>query len=100
MLWEITKQIEGHTICALGDAAAWPVQEALSSQSSTAGVAVAGFVFQSLKWCMGLLTLLCCSIAGFDPSLPRRNGEPYQACEPSADCCIGVPLKEWATVVT
>lgn len=26
MLQEITKQIEGHTICALGDAAAWPVQ--------------------------------------------------------------------------
>lgn len=25
-LWEITKQVEGHTICALGDAAAWPVQ--------------------------------------------------------------------------
>ncbi len=25
-LFEITKQIEGHTICALGDAAAWPVQ--------------------------------------------------------------------------
>ncbi|CDS13291.1 Putative NADH-ubiquinone oxidoreductase 51 kDasubunit [Lichtheimia ramosa] len=25
-LWELTKQIEGHTICALGDAAAWPVQ--------------------------------------------------------------------------
>jgi len=26
MLMELTKQIEGHTICALGDAAAWPVQ--------------------------------------------------------------------------
>lgn len=26
MLFDITKQIEGHTICALGDAAAWPVQ--------------------------------------------------------------------------
>ncbi|KAH8240938.1 NADH dehydrogenase [ubiquinone] flavoprotein 1, mitochondrial [Drosophila bipectinata] len=26
MLWEISKQIEGHTICALGDGAAWPVQ--------------------------------------------------------------------------
>jgi len=26
MLQEITKQIEGHTICALGDAAAWPIQ--------------------------------------------------------------------------
>ena len=25
-LQELTKQIEGHTICALGDAAAWPVQ--------------------------------------------------------------------------
>jgi NADH-quinone oxidoreductase subunit F len=26
MLFEVTKQIEGHTICALGDAAAWPIQ--------------------------------------------------------------------------
>ncbi|MBL6622772.1 MAG: NADH-quinone oxidoreductase subunit NuoF [Alphaproteobacteria bacterium] len=25
-LWEVTKQVEGHTICALGDAAAWPIQ--------------------------------------------------------------------------
>ncbi len=25
-LWDVTKEIEGHTICALGDAAAWPVQ--------------------------------------------------------------------------
>jgi len=23
---EVTKQVEGHTICALGDAAAWPIQ--------------------------------------------------------------------------
>ena len=26
MLFQVTKQIEGHTICALGDAAAWPAQ--------------------------------------------------------------------------
>jgi NADH-quinone oxidoreductase subunit F len=26
MLWDVTKQVEGHTICALGDAAAWPIQ--------------------------------------------------------------------------
>lgn len=26
MLEDLSKQIEGHTICALGDAAAWPVQ--------------------------------------------------------------------------
>ena len=24
--WDVTKQVEGHTICALGDAAAWPIQ--------------------------------------------------------------------------
>lgn len=39
MLWEITKQIEGHTICALGDAAAWPVQVRLLEEAgSGAGV--------------------------------------------------------------
>jgi NADH-quinone oxidoreductase subunit F len=26
MLLEVTRQVEGHTICALGDAAAWPIQ--------------------------------------------------------------------------
>lgn len=25
MLQELTIQVEGHTICALGDAAAWPI---------------------------------------------------------------------------
>lgn len=31
MLWDVTKQIEGRTICALGDAAAWPVQGLIRS---------------------------------------------------------------------
>ena len=26
VLYDVTKQVEGHTICALGDAAAWPIQ--------------------------------------------------------------------------
>lgn len=26
MMWELTRQVEGHTICALGDAFAWPIQ--------------------------------------------------------------------------
>ncbi len=26
LLWDVSKQVEGHTICALGDAAAWPIQ--------------------------------------------------------------------------
>jgi len=25
MLLDVSRQVEGHTICALGDAAAWPV---------------------------------------------------------------------------
>lgn len=31
MLEELSCQIEGHTICALGDAAAWPVQGLIRS---------------------------------------------------------------------
>jgi NADH-quinone oxidoreductase subunit F len=26
LLLNVSKQVEGHTICALGDAAAWPIQ--------------------------------------------------------------------------
>lgn len=26
LLYEVTREVEGHTICALGDAAAWPIQ--------------------------------------------------------------------------
>ena len=26
LLLEVSKEVEGHTICALGDAAAWPIQ--------------------------------------------------------------------------
>ncbi|MDP6814297.1 MAG: NADH-ubiquinone oxidoreductase-F iron-sulfur binding region domain-containing protein, partial [Alphaproteobacteria bacterium] len=26
LLLDVTYQVEGHTICALGDAAAWPIQ--------------------------------------------------------------------------
>jgi NADH-quinone oxidoreductase subunit F len=31
MLDEVTRQVEGHTICALGDAAAWPIQGLIRS---------------------------------------------------------------------
>lgn len=31
MIFELTKEIEGHTICALGDAAAWPIQGLIKS---------------------------------------------------------------------
>ena len=35
MLLEVTKQVEGHTICALGDAAAWPVQGLIAAFPAT-----------------------------------------------------------------
>lgn len=31
MLYELTKEIEGHTICGLGDASAWPIQGLIRS---------------------------------------------------------------------
>jgi len=31
LLQEVTKQVEGHSICALGDAAAWPIQGLLKN---------------------------------------------------------------------
>ena len=42
MLWELSKQVEGHTICALGDGAAWPAQVRLAR--SGWGVTKAPFV--------------------------------------------------------
>ena len=30
-VFELTKEVEGHTICALGDAAAWPIQGLIKS---------------------------------------------------------------------
>lgn len=35
MIWELSKQIEGHTICALGDGAAWPVQVTTEAVNKT-----------------------------------------------------------------
>jgi NADH:ubiquinone oxidoreductase subunit F (NADH-binding) len=39
MLLNVSYQVEGHTICALGDAAAWPVQgsSAIFATSSRSG---------------------------------------------------------------
>uniref|UniRef100_A0A804HQX3 NADH-ubiquinone oxidoreductase 51kDa subunit iron-sulphur binding domain-containing protein n=1 Tax=Musa acuminata subsp. malaccensis TaxID=214687 RepID=A0A804HQX3_MUSAM len=37
MLQEVTKQIEGHTICALGGAAAWPVQGLIRKENQGEG---------------------------------------------------------------
>ena len=33
LLQEVTKQVEGHTICALGDAAAWPIQGLIATSA-------------------------------------------------------------------
>jgi hypothetical protein len=48
MLLEVTKQVEGHTICALGDAAAWPIQGLIAHfrprSSGASAVALLGFV--------------------------------------------------------
>jgi len=47
MLDELTRQIEGHTICALGDAAAWPVQGLIRHFRPEMEERIAGFKQQS-----------------------------------------------------
>src|SRR3546814_17134505 len=37
MLLDVSNQVEGHTICALGDAAAWPVQGLIRSEERRVG---------------------------------------------------------------
>lgn len=70
-LWEISKQIEGHTICALGDGAAWPVQVLLTREGAGAECpGTGGRGFQTL-----LHTTLPAPppAPGPDPTLPART---------------------------
>jgi len=50
MLEEITRQIEGHTICALGDAAAWPVQGLIKHYSSEMATRAEGGAALAEQW--------------------------------------------------
>jgi hypothetical protein len=78
MLWEVTKQIEGHTICALGDAAAWPVQ-GLIRHFRCGGGAGCGRAGWGRSW--------------WEPPLPGcrdRGGERAAAC--SCSRCRPAPL--------
>jgi hypothetical protein len=89
MLWEVTKQIEGHTICALGDAAAWPVQVRVFAGGMMLAAVQCGVCARNLLLspislymrsalaasvcCDEFDTLLCCwhLNTGLDPPLPR-----------------------------
>lgn len=54
MMYELSRQIEGHTICALGDAAAWPVQGNMYPIHRVGFVALS----VSLSWTFCLLLFL------------------------------------------
>jgi NADH-quinone oxidoreductase subunit F len=47
MLFEVTKQIEGHTICALGDAAAWPIQGLIRNFRDVIEARIDGYTYSS-----------------------------------------------------
>lgn len=55
MLQELTKQVEGHTICALGDAAAWPIQGLLRHFRELRPFVGGPLVFSSLNLVRSLL---------------------------------------------
>ena len=47
MLFEVTKQVEGHTICALGDAAAWPIQGLIRNFRHVIEARIDGYTYNS-----------------------------------------------------
>ena len=47
MLFEVTKQVEGHTICALGDAAAWPIQGLIRNFRPTIEARIDAYTYNS-----------------------------------------------------
>jgi len=49
MLMDVTKQIEGHTICALGDAAAWPIQGLITHFRPVIEERIASYTYRSDK---------------------------------------------------
>jgi NADH-quinone oxidoreductase subunit F len=49
MLFDVTKQIEGHTICALGDAAAWPIQGLITHFRPVIEARIDQYTYRSTK---------------------------------------------------
>ena len=49
MLLDVTKQIEGHTICALGDAAAWPIQGLITHFRPVIEARIDQYTYRSTK---------------------------------------------------
>jgi hypothetical protein len=83
MLWEVTKQIEGHTICALGDAAAWPVQGLIRHFRCACAVCV--YVWgRPVRASLHLAVTLCCC-AAITSSSPCGVPASSQAAHGAAD---------------
>jgi len=49
MLLDVSKQIEGHTICALGDAAAWPIQGLITHFRPVIEARIDEYTYRSTK---------------------------------------------------
>lgn len=87
MIWELSKQIEGHTICALGDGAAWPVQViTLASfflrplQQMKLLIKHYGYKFiQYLTSTFSFFLTLHFSSTGTDSTLSANHGEPHRS---------------------
>lgn len=96
-LWEISKQIEGHTICALGDGAAWPVQ-VLTAPLCGTSVGLLGT--QGLGDFRPWFTQCSHPFPGPDPTLPAGARGPDAAVCPAApgQASCRLSLLPWAGV--
>ena len=105
-LYELTREIEGHTICALGDAAAWPIQGLLrnfrpqvlerleSFQAKNGRVLFGGAMVRHSILRMALTT--AGGAGGRERSRPARHGRPSRLADrpshvkTSANCIVPV----------
>lgn len=62
MLDEVSRQIEGHTICALGDAAAWPVQGLIRAYSDVLEDRCVVYLLASFGLCVPNCGAFCCCL--------------------------------------
>ena len=86
MLMEVTTQIEGHTICAFGDGAAWPVQGLLRHFRPEIERRIDRYTAQ----CAARAGLDCGGVKAMSETLISHNSI-------SAACAIQPTIRAWPT---
>ena len=88
MLDQVTRQIEGHTICALGDAAAWPIQGLIRHFRPEMEARIAAYK-ATVRHVLATMpsTPSPCRRRGVGPCRSSRSTGSRSRSRPAATCC-------------